>query len=251
MKTISILGVPIHYLTKDQALEVIERFIGSGKPHQVTTVNPEFILEARRNKEFMSVLSEADLSLADGAGIAWAARYLEDPLPERIPGADFVLDIARQAQNRDWKFYLLGGSESIALRAAEELNRIFPKLLIVGAESGLNYDPNDRSKKQLETIDSLIKRINLTNPDVLLVAFGAPKQDIFITRHKYQLKVPVMIGVGGTFDYLAGKIERAPTWFRRFSLEWLWRLVREPKRLGRIWQAVIIFPYLVIRSAKN
>ncbi len=251
MKRVSILGIPIDPLSVEEALEQIESFVDSDQPHQITTVNPEFIIEAQQDKEFRSILQAADLSLADGSGIVWAGRYLGDRIPERIAGSDLVVEIAKLAQDRDWKIYLLGGGPGVAELAARALEKRFPSLLIVGCEEGLPYRA-DLSKDQFDEKEAMaaIKRINQVNPDILYVAFGAPKQELFIARYKEQLKVPVMIGVGGTFDFLAGRIKRAPKLFRSLWLEWLWRLIMEPKRWRRIFKAVIVFPYLVI-TKKN
>jgi len=252
MSRVKILSIPLDRVTKAQALDKIKTFIDSGQPHQVTTVNPEFIVEAQTNSEFRSILQKADLSLADGFGATVAARYLGQPLPERIPGADFVDDLMNQAAHNHWKVFLLGGQSGVAALAAQKLKQRYPNLVIVGAHEGIiieykhnSYLFNDRETTKL--IDSIV----LKKPDILLVAFGAPKQDIFISRYKTQLNIPVMIGVGGTFDFIAGKIKRAPTLFRNLGLEWLWRLIQEPKRFKRIYKAVILFSLKVILSPKT
>lgn len=247
MKSIKILDIPIHSLSFQQALDALAEFIASQQPHQITTVNPEFILEAQHNPEFRKILQGADLSLADGAGIMWAARYQGRPLLEKIPGADLTYELARLAAGQGWSIYLVGGGEGIAVRAAEQLQHNYPKLKIVGAESGITKRPSGQLFDQTE-VDQLISRIRKAKPDILLVAFGAPKQELFINRYKKELGVPVMIGVGGTFDYLAGRVSRAPEGWRQFNLEWLWRLLQQPKRLRRIFKAVIVFPMKVIFS---
>lgn len=249
MNKVTILGVPVHSITKKEALDQIEAFIASGQPHQIITVNSEFIIEAQKNKKFHQVLNGADLSLADSTGVTWATRYKHQPLPERIPGADFIHDIARVAEQRDWKFYLIGGRMGVAERAARQLNVLYPRLLIVGAEEGISkpVDPLSPMFNSNET-ESLMTRIRRANPDILLVAFGAPKQDLFIAEFKKKLNVPVMIGVGGTFDFLAGLKKRAPALLRRFGLEWFWRLLQEPSRIGRIMNAVIVFTLKVVFS---
>ncbi len=242
-KRVTILGVPLDNLTIEEALERLTAMIESGQPHQIVTVNPEFILEAEQNPEFAQVLTKADLSLADGVGVTWAARFLDQPLLERIPGADLVNLMAQTADQKGWRLYLLGAGQAIAKTAAEHLKKAYPNLQIVGAEPGIVYNPAAPEQPGLE---ELIKRINKAQADILLVAFGAPKQDLFIARHKTELKVPVMIGVGGTLDYLAGRIERAPKQWRQLGLEWLWRLVQEPSRFKRIWRAVAGFPIRII-----
>jgi N-acetylglucosaminyldiphosphoundecaprenol N-acetyl-beta-D-mannosaminyltransferase len=247
MKQIKILSIPIHSITRLEALQQVSDFIASRKPHQVTTVNSEFIMLAQDNKAFRRVLQEADLSLADSSGPMWAARFLGTYLPERIPGADFVNDIAREAVTKGWNIYLVGGQEGIAEKAAAALRRRHSGVSIVGAEAGLPF----KEVQDQDDISALISRINTAKPDVLLVAFGAPKQDLFIAQYKDRLAVPVMIGVGGTFDFLANRIKRAPKWMRSIGCEWIWRLLREPQRFARIWTAVVRFPLSVIFQRKS
>lgn len=251
MQVVHILGIPIHVVTKSRALEFIEGFIAGGKPHQITTVNNEFIVEAQHNQQFRGVLNQADLSLADSTGVTWAAKRLGRAI-ERIPGADLVQDIAKLAETRDYKFYLVGGAPGVAEQAAKRLNRLYPRLLIVGAEEGVTPRVDALSvTPRSDEVTKLIGRIKKVRPDILLVAFGAPKQDLFIAAHKDELGVPVMIGVGGTLDFLAGRAKRAPKIMRRLGLEWFWRLLREPRRFARIWRAVVVFPLLVLLGRKS
>lgn len=242
---INILNVPVHSVTSEEALALVGNFIESGKPHQITTVNAEFVMTARQNAKFMEALQAADLALADSTSITWAARYAGHSLPERISGADFVVDLAKTAEQEKWSLYLLGGSENIAKKAARNLKKQFPLLKIVGAEEG--FTPNAGEKEQKKAI----LRVSKAKPDILLVALGAPKQDLFIYENKKELAVPVMIGVGGTFDFLAGAVLRAPKILRALSLEWLWRLIMQPSRWRRILIATLIFPFNVIKEAKR
>lgn len=245
MRTVSVLQVPIHVVTQEEALERIELFIHSGRPHQLATVNAEFIIEAQRNPAFRRVLQQTDLSLADSTAVTWAARYLGHPLPRRIPGADLVIELAQVGSEKGWEIYLVGGAEGVAEAAAKKLKLLYPNLAIVEAEAGMVYDPKQPDE---ETITKLVERIKRAKPDVLLVAFGAPKQELFIAQYKRALAVPVMIGVGGTFDFLSGRRIRAPKLLRMLGLEWLWRLIQEPSRWRRIFTAVVVFPLKVIFS---
>lgn len=242
MKSVEILGVPVHSVSWQEAVDKIASFIESGKPHQVTTVNSEFVMTAQTNTKFMKALQSADLSLADSSGITWAARYHGHPLPDRIPGADLVNEMAQLGSEKGWKFYLVGAMNGVAQAAAETLKQRYPNLKIVGAEVGIEPGATN------EEVSSLVSRINKAKPDILLVAFGAPKQDLFIYEHKKELGVPVMIGVGGTFDFLAGRIKRAPKLFRVLGIEFAWRLLMEPARWRRIANATIIFPLRVLTS---
>jgi len=239
IKKVKILNIKVCQVSNQKVLTLIEDFIRSKKPHQIVTVNPEFIVGAQQDKEFARVLNKADLALSDGYGLIWASKLLNRPLPERISGTDLIYQIAPLASQKGWRIYLLGGQEGIAEKVYTNLKNNFTKIKIVGKEAG---DPHD-----LE----IIQRINKTKPDILLVAWGAPKQDKWIAKFKQSLNVPVMMGVGGAFDYISGKVRRAPLWMRKAGLEWLYRLVRQPWRWRRICTAVLVFPILFFKSWKR
>lgn len=239
MNSVKIMSVPVHQVTRIEALARINEFIRSKQPHLVTTVNNEFILEARRNPQFLEALQSSDLSLADSTGVVWASRRFKGRLPERVAGADLVDDLVKLAADQGWSIFLVGGADGVAQKAKTKLIQRLPAIKIVGAEIGLK--PGDGKAKA----EALVSRIKKAKPDILLVAFGAPKQELFINRYKKALGVPVMIGVGGTLDFIAGRIKRAPKIVRKLGLEWLWRLILQPSRLPRIWRAVIVFPIRV------
>jgi N-acetylglucosaminyldiphosphoundecaprenol N-acetyl-beta-D-mannosaminyltransferase len=241
---ITILDIPIDTVTQADTLEWIATAIAAKTPRHIVTVNPEFIVESTKNGQFKWALQAADLSLADGSGILWAASRQGISLPEKVTGSDLTSALAVKAAECGWKIFMLGGAPNVAEEAARRLESANPGLKIVGAEAGMTYRPH-MPKTDGELI-ALLERINEAEPDILLVAFGAPKQELFISRFKEELSVPVMIGVGGTFDFLAGTARRAPKWMQNLGLEWLWRLVTNPKRYKRIWNAVVVFPYLVL-----
>lgn len=245
MRAVNILDVNIDPVSELEALNKVADFIAAKKPHQVATINAEFIVEAQKNSQFRKVLNDADLALADSSAVVWAARFLGSFLPERIPGADFVNLLALQAEEQGWRLYLIGGAAGVAEEAGKALKKIHPGLQVVGAEAGLERGSHLDIAAQTE---ALVNRIKNAKPDILLVAFGAPKQDLFIADNKDELGVPVMIGVGGTLDFLAGRVKRAPEIWRQLALEWLWRLLNDPRRMPRIYRAVVKFPWLVISS---
>ncbi len=247
MKRIKILGIPVDPLNRAEVLEKLTGFIAIGQPHQVATVNAEFIVEAQKNREFRDILTKSDLSLVDGSGVVFAAQYLGYGDIPRVPGADLAQDLIGLAAERQWPVYVIGGGEGVAQKAVSQLKEWAPDVVIAGAEPGLSYREGQSADQFDEgEVAALVERITKASPKILLVGFGAPRQELFIARYAKQLKVPVMIGVGGTLDFWSGRVERAPEWMRGLSLEWLWRVYREPKRLKRIVRAVVVFPLLVL-----
>ncbi|MDQ7028685.1 MAG: WecB/TagA/CpsF family glycosyltransferase [Ardenticatenia bacterium] len=227
-----ILGQPVANVTEDQAVALIQSMIALGRPHHLVTVNPEFLVEARHNDTFRRVLQEADLPLADGVGITVAARLAGTPLQERIPGVDLLVRLACESARRGWRPFFLGGAPGVARRAAERLQRRWPALRVAGWYAG---HPTP------EETPAIIARVRRAAPDLLFVAYGHPKQDLWIARHKAALGVPVMMGVGGAFDYIAGVVPRAPAAMRRWGLEWLYRLYRQPWR----WRRMLALPHFL------
>lgn len=231
-----ILGVRVDRVTALETLDRIASFIAEGGPHQIVTVNPEFVMAARRDPAFRAVIEAADLCLADGVGLLWAGRILGRPLPERVAGSDLVPQIAMLAAARGWRLFLLGARPGVAARAAEALQRANPGLRVVGTYAG---SPGD------EEAPAVIELIRAKRPDILFVAYGAPAQDLWIARHRAALQTPVMMGVGGAFDFLAGVTRRAPRWMRQAGLEWLHRLICQPWR----WRRMLALPHFAARVA--
>ncbi len=221
---IEILGVPVHPVTYEDFLDLTAAFIEQGAPRQICTANPEFVMTARRNPEFMAVLQRADLVLADGAGLLWAARRLGRSLPQRVTGSDGIYYLAERAAREGWRMYFLGAGPGVAQRTAELLMSRYPGLQVAGAYAGSPAD---------EDYPTIAERIHSARPDILLVAYGAPQQDLWIARHKEELGVAVSMGVGGAFDHVTGVRRRAPRLLIRLNLEWLWRLVTQPWRWRR------------------
>lgn len=250
-KRITIMGVPVDILTKSELLDII--FNETKEQKQIITVNPEMILAAQNDKEFMQILNKSAINTADGTGILWAANIQNNsrlislfklikllfkkpttPLPELIKGSDLLLNIAEQAAKNGTKIFLLGAQPGVGEKAKIELEKQFPKVQIVGTYSG---SPSPYEEEKIKDI------INDTNPDILFVAYGAPAQEKWIARNLHKMPtIKTAIGVGGTFNYISGTIKRAPLLLQNLGLEWLYRLIKEPKRWRRIWNAVVIFP---------
>ncbi len=219
------LGSKIHDVTYDEALAAIQYFVSTGKPHQVATSNPEFVMLAREDVEFGSILNNAALVVPDGVGLLWASRMLGYPLRQQVTGTDLVHRLMEISARRGYRVFLLGAAEGVAQRAAEHLQTLYPGLQIAGTYSGFPYPRYD------EATISIIEEAG--HVDILLVAYGAPAQDKWIARNQARLGIPVAIGVGGVFDFISGRVRRAPPWVRQIGMEWLYRLLRQPWRWRR------------------
>jgi N-acetylglucosaminyldiphosphoundecaprenol N-acetyl-beta-D-mannosaminyltransferase len=229
LATLSILSVPVHDVTYAETLDLLGEWIASGKPHQICTVNPEFVMKARENPAFGAVLRRADLCLPDGVGLLWAAKVKGHHLRERVAGSTLMYPLAERAAQAGWRVFYLGAAPGIAAKTAAILQARYPNLQVAGTYSG------DDSPAESEKIIQMVRE---SRADVLLVAFGNPKQDFWIAHHAHQLAVPVMIGVGGSFDFVAGVAKRAPLGWQKLGLEWLHRLLNEPKR----WRRMLALP---------
>jgi N-acetylglucosaminyldiphosphoundecaprenol N-acetyl-beta-D-mannosaminyltransferase len=238
MGSIRVLGVRVDDLDTEGTLTRIEELLAAGGYHLVATVNPEFVMLARRDPDFKRLLEGAALCLADGWGVTWAARRQGRPLPERITGVDLIPALAERAARKGWRLFLLGAAPGVAEAVAALLKARHPGLAIAGCHAGVAGTEGDEKSLRL---------IAAAHPDIVLVAYGAPLQELWIARNLSRLEAGVGIGVGGAFDYLSGAVPRAPAWMRRAGLEWLYRLARQPWRARRM--AVLpLFALEVLRS---
>jgi N-acetylglucosaminyldiphosphoundecaprenol N-acetyl-beta-D-mannosaminyltransferase len=221
-----VLGVPLACLDMDEAVGWVERAIASGSPHQVVTANVNFLSLARRSPEFLRLLQDASLVTADGMPLCWTSRLLGARIPERVTGADLVPRLAAHAARHGHRLFLMGPPGSTP-EAARRLRAAHPGLEIAGVETP-PYGP-------IESWDNeaYCTRIREARAAILLVGFGAPKQEQWLARYLARTGAPVGIGVGGTFDYIAGHVRRAPAVVQAAGLEWAWRIWREPRRLWR------------------
>lgn len=238
---VHLLGVRIDAVTAGQAIARIRSFLQGNTQHHVMTPNSEMLVEASENESFKHLINRSSLNIPDSAGLLWAARHTGQFLPERVTGVDTVERLCTEL-DVSHPVFLLGAGEGIAERAADVLKKRNPNLNVVGMFAG---SPRDADA------EGIIKRINEAQPRLLLVAYGAPAQDEWIDKHLSRLpSVKVAMGVGGTFDFIAGVQKRAPNIFRSLHLEWLWRVIREPKRIGRIFRAVVVFPFLILKDGQ-
>lgn len=208
----------------------------SRSARQVCTVNPEFIIEARRRPVFNRTLAAADLCTPDGVGVLWAARRAGVRLDERVTGSDAIYRLSERAAVQGWRVFYLGAAAGVAERVAAALARLYPGLRVAGTFAG---SPADGDWPQIR------QRLAAARADLLFVAYGHPRQDIWIHQHRDELPVAVAMGVGGAFDFVAGVTPRAPLWMQRLGLEWLFRLVRQPWRWRRM-MTLPVFALLVL-----
>ena len=238
--SVAVLGVPFNNVTMDEAVKIIEEKIDGGGFHQVATANVDFLMHAIHDQELQNILCSCSLVVPDGMPILWSARLMGSKLKERVCGIDLVPRLAELAARRGYRVYLLGASEKSSQRASEQLQKSYPGLCIVG-----RYSPPSRPLEEMNH-EEILQRIEQARPDILLVAFGNPKQEKWLSMHRDRLKVPVSIGIGGSLDMIAGKLTRAPRWMQKSGMEWFFRAVQEPRRLiGRyISDAITLGRYL-------
>lgn len=242
LKRIHILGVGVDDVLIDDAIKHIDTLMQSGTLHQIVTVNPEFVMQAQRDERVKQVLNAASLATPDGVGILWAARWLGTPLRERVTGVALVERLAKQAAIRGWRIFFLGSAPGVAEKAAQVLRHRYAGLAVAGCYAGSPSIIEEPYVRQ---------HVEDARPDIVLVAYGHPAQELWIARNQALLNVPIMIGVGGTFDELAGIVPVSPLWMDKLGLKWLWRLIQQPSRINRIITAVIRFPLAVMTRPRS
>jgi len=220
---IDVLGVGFDNLTMDEAVENAAEMIGSRTRGYVVTPNPEIVWLAREDQDFARVLRGASLVLADGIGIIYGAKILKRPLKEKVPGIDFACRLFERLAKNGGSVFLFGAKPGIAEKAAQNIAISYPGIVISGCESG--YFDDDAP---------IIERINAARPDLLLVCLGAPKQEKWMAANARKLDVGIMAGLGGSLDVLSGTVERAPVGWQKLGLEWLHRLLSDPRRIKRM-----------------
>jgi N-acetylglucosaminyldiphosphoundecaprenol N-acetyl-beta-D-mannosaminyltransferase len=210
-------------------LAAIERFVLDGGPHQISTVNVEYLITARRDPEFAQVLRTTSLNVPDSVGVLWAARWLGRPLVERVTGSDGIYVLADLCARKGFRLFLLGAAPGVAQRVSRILVARYPGLCVCGALSGSPEPAQD---------DAVVDRVRQARPDVLLVAYPSAPQEKWIARNLARTGASVAMGVGAAFDFCSGVQKRAPRWMQRVGLEWLYRLIHEPWR----WRRMLALP---------
>jgi N-acetylglucosaminyldiphosphoundecaprenol N-acetyl-beta-D-mannosaminyltransferase len=228
VRRIELGPVPIDAVTLGEALDRVEELVREGVGGAVFTPNVDHVVLAHESERFRAAYARASLSLVDGMPLLWTARLLGTRLPEKISGSDFVLPLLERAADRGWRVYFLGGAPGVGETARDRVVQRLPKLAVVGIDAprlGIDDPPEVR--------EPVLTRIRASRPHLVLVALGAPKQELWIDRVRDALAPSVLLGVGASLDFLAGAVPRAPRWMSETGLEWLYRLGREPSRLWR------------------
>ena len=223
---IQVLGVPIHPWTMGEAVAYLEESIATGRQSFVVTANAEIIMLCQDNPRYKEIVSHsADVVLPDGAGAVWAGRHLGYQVPERVAGFDLFNQLLASGSHKGHKAYFFGGAPGVAEAAKAKAEELYPGVQVVGCHNG--YFQEEESQ-------GIIDGINASGADLLFVALGAPKQEEWLVKHAQELRPRVLMGIGGSFDVLAGKMERAPKWMQDASLEWAFRFYKQPSRFMRM-----------------
>lgn len=231
LKPVPVWGLPLVPWTMEQTLDAIEELIQNRKPSFFITANLNYAMLTDQNPQLQEVNRQAAFILADGMPLVWASKLRDRPLPERVTGSDLIYRLAERAAQKGYRLFLLGAGPTIAAQAAQRLQEKYPRLQIAGTEC-----PPFRPLSEQEH-EELLTRIRSTKPDILMVAFGQPKGEFWIVNNLDRLGIPVSVQVGASLDFVAGVVKRSPKIFQKIGLEWLYRLLQEPKRLtGRYVQ---------------
>lgn len=273
---INILDVFVDNFNLDKVIEKFSTLLGKDQKSHVFKINAEFLVNAKKDQKFREILNSAELATADGIGVLWAAKFLSLPItdifllrqlrafwqatytllsilfypkyirtviPERVGGVKLMLGMVDICTKFNKSIFLLGGLPEAAEKTSKQLLKKFPKLKVAGVNGGM---VNNKT-----TLD-IIREINKSKAQVLFVALGSPKQEFWIAQNLFRLKtIKVAIGEGGSFDFIAGKVKRAPKLVQKLGLEWFWRFLMQPQRLGRIVKAVLVFVWNVVKWKMN
>jgi N-acetylglucosaminyldiphosphoundecaprenol N-acetyl-beta-D-mannosaminyltransferase len=237
-KTVEILGVSFSKQnmneTVDLLVDQIEKKPSAKSPFHVITANPEIVMGALNDPKLKSITEKADLITPDGIGIVLASRWKGNPVTERVSGYDLLLRLLEEGNQRGWSFYFLGSSEEVNATATDIISNRYPKIKIIGRHNGFFKDKEEM----------LVNQIRELQPDILIVALGAPKQEIWIDANRERIQAKVVMGVGGSLDVIAGKVKRAPLIWQKLNLEWLYRLLSQPSR----WRRQLVLPQFAVKA---
>lgn len=236
LEKIDILGIPFVNTTKTKFVEKLDEHLTHQEKAFVVTANPEIVMKAREDEQYKKVINQATYITADGIGVVKAAQLLNRPIPERVTGYDTMLELLKLAEEKQYGIYLLGAGQETLEKAIQNIQTTYPKINIVGHHNGF-FDWENNSIQQ-DIIDQ--------KPDLIFVALGVPRQENWIAENLPALEKGVCIGVGGSFDVIAGTVERAPLAWQKANLEWLYRLIKQPSR----WKRMLALPRFGLKILK-
>lgn len=239
---VHILGTKVSRYDLQETVRLMSDAIQNRKKLRMAVTPVNCILWARKNERLREIYNSADIVTADGVPVVWASRMLKEPIRGRVTGLDLLPEFAKEAASKNYSFFFLGASEGVADSLAEALKNRYPDLEIAGT-----YSPPFAVRFSKEENERIVRMVNRSNADVLWVSLTAPKQDYWIARHFDKLNVSIAIGVGAAFDVVAGNVRRSPAWMQKWGLEWLYRLIQEPRRLARryLLEAPLFIPLIL------
>lgn len=235
---INLMGVGVDNITRAQAVVKVMKMIEGGGIHHVMALNPYKILRIRSNSDLGLIASKADLRLPCGGGLLWASRMIRNPLKEKVHFISFLMDLVRIAEIKDYTIFLVGGKPEITEKAFLNMKKSFPNVRIVGRHGG--YFKPDREK-------SVVEAMRKSQANIIFVGLGFPKEDKWIYKIKNEFKNAVFIGVSGSIDIISGEIKKAPAFFMERGLEWFYRIITRPWRIGRLLRLIYFYLYFIIK----
>ena len=241
LDSIHLLGMRVDRVDMDSALALVDAFIRERTPHHIVTADASMVVTAVEDPEFAAIVNKSDLVTPDGAGIIWATRRLGTPVTTKVSGVDLAARCCALSAEKGWRIFFFGAAPGVAEAAATRMRARCPGAQIVGFRNGYFTAADE---------PAVVAQIRATRPDILLVALGIPKQEKFIERNKAALGIPVSIGVGGTLDVFSGTVRRAPVWMQNSGLEWLYRLLSNPKKISKV-ALLPRFAWMTLRAPRH
>lgn len=236
--TVDVFGISISRLGMDETVSYVTNRINSGDSLHIVTNNPIMLMHGLENPQFYDVLKQADLHVPDGTGLVWAAGVLAEGVKERVPGIELMHELLKAGQNDGWKVFLLGASSDVVEETAERIAEQYPGIHVAGYRDGFFSSEED---------PEVVRQIQEVSPHLLFVARSLELQEGWIAKHRQELNARCMMGVGGSFDVIAGKVKRAPVLFQKLRLEWFYRLLKQPTRFKRM----LVLPRFVMRVQRE
>jgi N-acetylglucosaminyldiphosphoundecaprenol N-acetyl-beta-D-mannosaminyltransferase len=238
MKTdrVNVLNVDFISTTKSSLVNILKDRIDKEQQTFIVTANPEIVMHAYKDEAYRSIVNQADYVIADGIGVVIASRLLGNPLPERIAGYDLLLELLKLGNKKKWSVYFLGAKKNVIEKAVENIKADYPGLNVTGWHDGY-FDWNS---------NNIAEEISKYKPDLVFVALGFPKQEVWISENLPKFQKGLFMGVGGSFDVIAGEVKRAPLIWQKMNLEWLYRLLKQPSR----WKRMLVLPLFMLKIVK-